>query len=37
VQLLVAVGIVELREIRGSGRKRQEPRSLADTLTLEVA
>ena len=37
VQLLVAVGIVELREIRGSGRKRREPRSLADTLTLEVA
>jgi len=37
VQLLAAVGIVGLREIRGSGRRCQEPRSLADTLILEVA
>jgi predicted transcriptional regulator len=37
VQLLAAVGIVELRETQGKRGRRQEPRSLADTLTLEVA
>ena len=37
VRLLVAVGIVDLRETRGKGGKRLVPRSLADTLTLEVA
>jgi predicted transcriptional regulator len=37
VRLLVAVGIVALRETRGKGGKRLVPRSLADTLTLEVA
>ena len=34
VPLLVAAGIVELRETRG---KRLQPRSVADTLILEVA
>ena len=37
VRLLVAVGIVDLHESRGKGGKRLVPRSLADTLTLEVA
>ena len=37
VQLLAAVGIVELRETQGKRGRRQEPRSLADILTLEVA
>ena len=37
VRLLAAVGIVDLRETRGKGGKRLVPRSLADTLTLEVA
>jgi predicted transcriptional regulator len=37
VSLLVIVGIVELRETRGKHGRRLEPRSLADTLTLEVA
>jgi predicted transcriptional regulator len=37
VRLLVAVGIVDLRETHGKGGKRLVPISLADTLTLEVA
>jgi hypothetical protein len=37
LRLLVAVGIVDLRETRGKGGKRLVPISLADTLTLEVA
>jgi len=37
VQLLAAVGIIELRETQGKRGRRQEPRSLADTLRLEVA
>lgn len=37
VRLLVAIGIVDLREIHGKGGKRLVPISLADTLTLEVA
>lgn len=37
VRLLVAVGIVDLCETRGKGGKRLVPRSLADTLILEVA
>ena len=37
VRLLVAVGIVDLRETRGKGGERLVPISLADTLTLEVA
>ena len=37
VQLLVAVGLVKLRKTRGSRGDRQQPRSLADSLTLEVA
>ena len=37
IQMLIAVGLVGLRETRGKRGKRQEPRSLADSLTLEVA
>ncbi len=37
VRLLVAVGIVDLRQTRGKGGKRLVPKSLADTLILEVA
>jgi predicted transcriptional regulator len=38
VRLLVAVGrIVDLRETHGKGGERLVPRSLADTVTLEVA
>ncbi len=37
IRLLVAVGIVDLRETKGKGGKRLVPISLADTLTLEVA
>lgn len=37
VRLLVAVGIVDLRETHGKGGKRLVPISLADILTLEVA
>lgn len=37
VRLLVAAGIVDLRETHGRGGKRLVPRSLADTVTLEVA
>lgn len=37
VRLLVAAGIVELRETPGKRGRRQEPRAVADTLTLEVA
>ena len=37
IQLLIAVGLVGLRETRGKRGTRQEPRSLADSLTLEVA
>jgi predicted transcriptional regulator len=37
IQLLIAAGLVGLRETRGKRGTRQEPRSLADSLTLEVA
>ena len=37
VRLLAAVGIVHLQEARGKEGKRLVPRSLTDTLTLEVA
>lgn len=37
IQLLIAVGLVGLRETSGKRGKRQEPRSLADSLVLEVA
>ena len=37
IQLLIAVGLVGQRETRGKRGTRQEPRSLADSLTLEVA
>ena len=37
VSVLVAAGIVELREGKGSRGNTQQPISLADTLLLEVA
>jgi predicted transcriptional regulator len=37
VAMLVAVGLVELRELKGTRGNVQKPVSLADTLLLEVA
>jgi predicted transcriptional regulator len=37
IRVLVAAGIVELKTGRGNKGKTQVPRSLADSLTLEVA